>query len=146
LTFILLRKKSGLVALRGTDPEEDGYFKNFAVFDRDSLTYEFLPLKSYPASGSGEAGSIVPYEEGFLLNFGASDTIFYYSKGTIQPLLSMNSGDRSMPEESRLQPEDKADEELERMIATQTYDFYFGNVEVAERPSIRKFLELRQSH
>ncbi|WP_439475092.1 6-bladed beta-propeller [Algoriphagus formosus] len=131
IDFHPFEEKKWLVSLRGTDPEEDGFFKNFAVFDRDSLTYEFLPLKSYPASGSGEAGSIVPYEEGFLLNFGASDTIFYYSKGTIQPLLSMNSGDRSMPEENRLQPEDKADEELERMIATQTYDFYFGNVEVA---------------
>ncbi|MBY5952172.1 6-bladed beta-propeller [Algoriphagus marincola] len=131
IDFHPLDEKKWLVALRGTDPEEDGFFKNFAVFNSDSLTYDFLDLKSYPASGSGEAGSLVPYEEGFLLNFGASDKIFYYSKGDIQPILSFNSGDRSMPHESRLQPEDKADEELERMIATQTYDFYFGNVEVA---------------
>lgn len=124
-------QKRWLVALRGTEPDVSGMFKNFALFDQDSLTYEFLPLLAYPASGSGESGSMVPYEDGFLLNFGMSDTIYYYSNEVIEPLLSFHSGDRSLPNEKRMLSEDQSDEELEQMIATQTYDVYFGNVEAA---------------
>lgn len=118
-------------ALRGPAPDEEGYFQTFALFNKDSLSYEFLPLKTFPASGSGESGAIAPYKSGYLLNFGLSDTIFYYSEGKIRPLASINSGDRSLPMEKRTQTEDKMDEELEQMIATQPYDVNMGSIAVA---------------
>ncbi|MFC3417374.1 6-bladed beta-propeller [Algoriphagus hitonicola] len=126
-----LDAQTWFLALRGTEPDEDGFTQNFAIFDKDSITYEVLPLKSYPASGSGGDGAIAPYQDGYLLNFGFSDTLYQYVDGKVKALLALSYGDRRLPDEMRMKTEDQLDEELAGMISTQDYDLNLGDINVA---------------
>lgn len=126
-----LDAQTWFLALRGTEPDQDGFTQNFAIFDKDSIEFDFLPLKSYPASGSGGDGALTPYREGYLLNFGFSDTIYHYADGKVKGLLALSYGDRRLPDEMRMKTEDQLDEELAGMISTQDYDLNLGDINVA---------------
>lgn len=106
---------------------------NFAIFNAESLEYEFLDLKAYPASGVAEDASIAPYRDGFLFSFGLSDTIYYYDRNQITPFIAINSGRRALPTAKKMQDEDDMEDELRQMIATQPYDINMGVVVTSEK-------------
>jgi hypothetical protein len=119
-----------LVAVNGIyQNDEESIIKNFGIFDMQSNSLESFDLRTFPITDDLTVGSIRRYRDFFVLNFGASDTLYRYDNEGLRPWVVMNLGKRALPNSKKtIGQEDPA---FMQMIEQQTYAFNFGNLESA---------------
>ncbi|WP_073097725.1 6-bladed beta-propeller [Cyclobacterium lianum] len=97
----------------------------FHIVDLQSAKANTLPVLSLPYSGELNPGMLAKTEDGHLLNFGLSDSIYQYRDGALSVLASLDFGERSI---------DPADFELEggvfieKVLLSQDYAFNTGHI------------------
>tara|TARA_R110002124_G_scaffold244306_1_gene409395 strand:- start:3235 stop:4410 length:1176 start_codon:yes stop_codon:yes gene_type:complete len=107
----------------------------FHVVNTESGKVNSLPILSLPYSGELNPGMFANMEEGKLLSFGLSDTIYSYQHDAIKPFVILNFGDKSIsPDDFELEGEAF----VEKTLLSQNYAFNTGQIDYSE--GIIKFM------
>jgi len=104
-----------------------GYWQNFGIFDPKNDSVTFLNIMAPPIAFSLVEGSMARFQDGFLLNYGASDTLYHFVNGEVKPLYSLDLAGRNMPK-SMKDAKDEDDEILERILMEQSHSLNMGVV------------------
>lgn len=115
-----------LISSESSGNERD---KIFHEIDLESNTSKTLPVSNLPYSGELNPGLISTMNDGHLLNFGLSDTIYHYNKDTTSIYTTLNFGDKS------IDPVDFALEGgafIEKVLLSQNYAFNTGHICISD--------------
>ncbi len=104
---------------------EDGYWPNFGIFDAKNDSVSFLDIMAPPVAFSLVEGSMTKFKDGFLLNFGASDTLYHFINGAVKPLYLLDLAGRNIPKSIK---DDQNDDVMERILMEQKHSLNMGVV------------------
>ena len=102
-----------------------GYWPNFGIFDPATDSVSFLDVMASPIAFSLVEGSMARFKEGFILNFGASDTLFHFVNGEVRALYSLDLAGRNLPKSIK---DDRDEEIMERILMEQSHSLNMGVV------------------
>lgn len=113
----------------GEDVDALGYHNGFHIWDENTNELSALNIKISPLATEMIEGQIAQIDkDSYLLNFGASDTLFRFENGGIMPVMVFNFNNNNLPEKDKLNPE----ETIENALLNQLYSFNIGGIVVAE--------------
>lgn len=107
------------------DLDHEGYYTVFHLYDSITKSIQPLPIKAPALTSDLTEGMIAKIEgEAYLLNFGASDTLFSFQNGKVLPWVKLNLDNNNLPENDKQQPE----ETIENLLMEQRYNFNTGAI------------------
>jgi hypothetical protein len=107
------------------DLDQEGYYPVFHLYDFATNSVQPLSIKAPALTSELTEGMIAKIEgESYLLNFGASDTLFRFKNGKVMPWVKLNLDNNNLPENYKHQPE----ETIENLLMEQRYNFNTGAI------------------
>lgn len=107
-----------------------GYWPNFGIFDPATDSISFLDVMASPIAFSLVEGSMARFKEGFILNFGASDTLFHFVNDEVRALYSLDLAGRNLPKSIK---DDRDEEIMERILMEQSHSLNMGVVSTLDQ-------------
>lgn len=104
---------------------EAGYWPNFGIFNSSDNSVSFLDVMAPPIAFSLVEGSMDRFKDGFILNFGASDTLYHYVDEKVKPLYTLDLAGRNLPKSIK---DDRDEEIMERILMEQSHSLNMGVV------------------
>ncbi len=103
--------------------DENGYYTVFHVLDEKHEEMKALPVKARMITSNIIEGQITPLsDKSYILNFGASDTLYHFKSDSLRPWIKLNLADNNAPESEKLDQENF----FENIVLNQTYSFNIG--------------------
>ena len=88
------------------DVDENGYYPVFRLLDEKNEEIKPLSPKTREVTANLIEGQIAEIsDKSYILNFGASDTVYHYKSDSLRPWIKLNLADNNVPEDSKLDPE-----------------------------------------
>lgn len=115
--------------LISTEKTGNGREKLFQVINPETNRIKELPILSLPYSGELNEGVIAATNNGKLLNFGLSDTIYLYQEDTVTAFLSLNFGSKGISAEDH---ELEGYAFMEKILLSQNYAFNSGLIDYSD--------------
>lgn len=115
--------------LLSSEPAGSEKSKIFHTLNRTTKTSTTLPIATLPYSGELNPGMITKMEDGHLLSFGLTDTIYHFRNDTVTTFISLNFGDKSIaPDDFELNGEAF----MEKILLSQNYAFNTGQIDISD--------------
>lgn len=103
--------------------DENGYYPVFQLLNEKTEEIKPLSPKTREVTANIIEGQITEMsDKSYILNYGASDTIFRYKSDSLRPWIKLNLADNNAPENTKLDPENF----FENILFNQTYSFNVG--------------------
>lgn len=103
--------------------DEDSYYPVFQLLDEKTEEIKPLSPKTRVVTANLIEGQITELSDrSYILNFGASDTVYHYKSDSLRPWIKLNLADNNVPEDSKLDPEYF----FENILLSQTHNINVG--------------------
>lgn len=115
--------------LISSEPAGSERSRVFHALNRTTKTSTTLPIATLPYSGELNPGMISKMENGHLLSFGLTDTIYRFRNDTVTTFISLNFGEKSIsPDDFGL----NGGAFMEKILLSQNYAFNTGHIDISE--------------
>ncbi|GAB3012449.1 6-bladed beta-propeller [uncultured Cyclobacterium sp.] len=115
--------------LISTEKTGNGREKIFQIINSETKNTKELSILSLPFSGELNPGLVANTNNGKLLNFGLSDTIYHYQQDTVTTYLTLNFGSKGISAEDY---ELDGHAFMEKILLSQNYAFNSGLIDYSD--------------
>jgi len=115
--------------LISSEPAGNARNKIFHAVNLASKKSKTLPISTLPYSGELNPGLITKMKDGYLLNFGLSDTIYQYKDDSVTAFITLNFSGKSI---ATVDFELEGEAFMEKILLSQNYAFNTGQIDISE--------------